>query len=377
MPAAVPPQPMGVPPNALLPGVPANPLTAAGVDQAALMVGPTFLFHAMPHMHAHMFMQLQQMQQAAQPQGQQKQQGSHQSGKRPRTGPRGPRTGPRGRRTGPWGPRTGFLGQRGFLFEDLDSVIISFLPLDHFPVSAAVCKCWAKLTRCQKKLNQMAAEELLTEALLSMKRGDCPSHTSQLLNRALALFPRKAEASYWHAMLLEQMCEDKQALECLKQALALRPTRSWRRKLMAMKLGVLGQKAESRARLYGCCGGPGNSFDLRMMFHLGCDSLRDGEYEEAVTTFTSALRSDYPQAYALLIIRAKAHLGQGETELAQLDMDHALQICPTFALPFTVNMNNQLGNHGQANRMAIEHAGFAKEKVRVFSCLLPQPAESG
>ena len=60
----------------------------------------------------------------------------------------------------------------------------------------------------------MAAEELLTKALLSMKRGDCLSHTSQLLHGALALSPTKAEASYWHAMLLEQMYEEKQALEC-------------------------------------------------------------------------------------------------------------------------------------------------------------------
>ena len=79
----------------------------------------------------------------------------------------------------------------------------------------------------------MAAEELLTKALLSMKRGDCLSHTSQLLHGALALSPTKAEASYWHAMLLEQMYEEKQALECLEQALALRPTKTWRKKLMA------------------------------------------------------------------------------------------------------------------------------------------------
>jgi hypothetical protein len=88
MPNAVPPQLMGVPTNALLPGVQANSLAAAGADQAAPMVGPMFPFNAMPHMHAHMFMQLQQMQQlqqqqqqmqqAAQPQGQQNQQKSQQ-----------------------------------------------------------------------------------------------------------------------------------------------------------------------------------------------------------------------------------------------------------------------------------------------------------
>ena len=88
MPTAVPPQLMGVPTNALLPGVQANSLAAVGADQAALMVGPILPFDAMPHM-PHMFMQPQQMQQAAQPQGQQNQQESQQgSGKHCQRQPR-------------------------------------------------------------------------------------------------------------------------------------------------------------------------------------------------------------------------------------------------------------------------------------------------
>ena len=129
--------------------------------------------------------------------------------------------------------------KRGFLFKDLDRVIIYFLPPVHFPVSAAVCKCWAKLTKGQKEFNQMAAEELLTEALLSMKRGDCPLQTSQLLNRAVVLFPGLAEASFRNVTISKQIYEGKQALECLEQALAMQPTEIWRRKLMALKLGVL------------------------------------------------------------------------------------------------------------------------------------------
>ena len=85
----------------------------------------------------------------------------------------------------------------------------------------------------------MAAEELLTGALLSMKRGNCPSQTSQLLNRAVVLFPGLAEAFFWNVTISEQIYEGKQALRCLEQALAVQPTEIWRRKLMALKLGVL------------------------------------------------------------------------------------------------------------------------------------------
>ena len=75
--------------------------------------------------------------------------------------------------------------------------------------------------------------------------------------------------------------------------------------------------------------GPG---DARILFHLGCGYLDGNMYEDAVRVLTEALRLDYPQTYALLMNRARAHLGQGKTELAQLDLDDSLQICPTFSL---------------------------------------------